>query len=802
MFKNYILTALRNILRSKLYTVINVFCLSVGITGAILIALLLNHEYSYDKYHLDHENIYRIEGKYTLGGSTDHFAITALPLAPALKEEFSEVKNYVRFHETPNFSIRIKRDDFVDNNFFYTDSTVFDVFSYEFVSGQPEGSLSQPNSVVLTSSASTKFFGNTQSIGEIIRINNENYTVTAIIEDVPMNSHLLFDGLISLSTYENAYTIDPDLFWSISGNYTYLQLHDDVPIERILENMEDFNRKYIEPSGSLLSATASFTATPLADIRFTDLQMSPPVASKTSLMILLIVAVFLIVIAAVNYTNLATARTTLRAKEIGVRKSAGATTSQILWQFLLESLLMAFLALFLSLLLLEFVLPGFNTLTDKAFTIFDVLRPYVLVQLILITAFTGLLAGAYPSFILSRINPALILKPVQHKTRGAALLRKILVVFQFAISVILISGTLTVNNQLNFLKNKDKGISLDNRIAMVLPGNESENEKIKRIQNRIAENPNILSTSKSSSIPGAGFNTVAVQAEADAGKYDAKITTNIVDEKFLALFDIDLIEGRNFHEDTPSDYGTTAIINESAAKYFGWHDDALGKTIKWQFDQNGIPQTHLRVIGVMKDHNFLNLNNPVTPLMFRLPSQEDRYNYLNIHHKEGKSQEVIQYLEHILRREEPDMVPNILVIERGYSESFTYEEKLGTIFGIFAVVCILVSFLGLFGLSSFMAEQRRREVGIRKVLGSSGAGILGLFYKEFAILIFTAIILAAPVSWFLLDNWLDSFIYRTDMSLKPLLLASLSAIFIAMVTVSFHTLKTARMNPVDTLRAE
>ncbi len=788
-------------MRSKLYAAINIFCLSVGITGAILIALLLNHELSYDKYHLNHQNIYRIEGHYTLGGSTDHFAITAPPLAPALKEEFSGVKNYVRFHDTPNLSVRTQEADFIENNFFYTDSTVFDVFTYKFVSGQPRGALSQPNTVVLTSSASNKFFGTTQATGEIIRINNENYTVTAVIEDVPLNSHLLFDGLISIATLENAYTIHPNYFWSISVNYTYLQLYDDVTIESILENMDDFNRKYIEPSGSLLSAKASFTGTPLTDIRFKVIQMSPPAASKTSLMILLVVAAFLVVIAAVNYTNLATARTTLRAKEIGVRKSAGATSSQILWQFLCESLLMAFLALLLSLLLIEIVLPGFNTLTDKAFTITDVLQPYILLQLIMITTITGLMAGAYPSFILSRMNPARILKPVHHKTGGSALLRKILVVFQFAISVILITGTLTVREQLDFLDNKDKGISLENRLALILNG-EPGNERIKRIQDNIAENPHILSTSKSSSIPGGGFNTVAVHAEADAGNYDAKITTNIVDEKFIDFFEIQIIEGRNFHEDTPGDHANTAIINQTAAKYFGWHDNALGKTIKWQFDQHGIPQTELKVIGIMQDHNFLNLNNPVTPLMLQLPNEEESYNYLNIHHAEGKSQEVIQYLEDYLRREEPDLLPNIQFIRQGYSESFSYEEKLGAIFGIFALVCILVSFLGLFGLSSFMAEQRRREVGIRKVLGSSGRGILALFIREFAILILTAILIAAPVSWFLLDNWLDGFIYRITMTPLPLLIASLSAIVIAMVTVSYHTLKTARMNPVDTLRSE
>lgn len=788
-------------MRSKLYAVINIFCLSVGITGAILITLLLSHELSYDKHHANHKNIYRIEGYYTLGGSTSYLAITATPLGPALKKELSGVKNYVRFQETSNLDVRTRHAEFIENDFFYTDSTIFDAFTHEFVAGQPAGALSEPNTVVLTKSASQRFFHHTQVVGEIIRINNEPFTVSAVIEDVPLNSHLLFEGLISIATLPEAYSIHPNLFWSIPLNYTYLQLYDDTTIESILNNLDGLQRKYIEPSGNLLSASADFTATPLADTRFKSVQMSPPTASKTSLLILLAVAVFLVIIAAANYTNLATARISLRAKEIGVRKSAGATTNQILWQFLCESLIMAFLALILSLLWLEITLPGFNNLADKSFHIADILQPSLLLQIILITALSGLIAGAYPSFILSRMNPVNILKPVQHNRGGSAKLRKTLVVFQFAISVMLITGTLTVREQLHFLQNKDMGLSVTHRLALLL-SEESDNDRIKRIENRIAENPHILATSKSISVPGGGFNTVAVQAETKVGFYDGKIAHNVVDETYIDFFNIELIEGRNFREDSPADFGRTAIINESAVRYFGWQDNALGKSIKWQFDQHGVPQTNLKVIGVMKDHNFLSLNNPVSPIMLQLPGEESTYNYLSIHHSEEKSREVIRYLENFLRSEEPDLLPNIHIIRHGYTEQFGYEERLGTLFGIFAVVCILVSFLGLFGLSSFMAEQRRREVGIRKVLGSSGRGILGLFIREFAILILTAILIAAPISWLLLHNWLDEFVYRITMTPAPLLLASLSAIIIALFTVSYHTLKTARMNPVDTLRAE
>lgn len=788
-------------MRSKAYAAINIFCLSVGITGALLIALLINDEYSYDRHHANYDDIYRVEGHYTLGGGTDHLAITPTPLGPALKNEFSNIKAYTRFQQIANLDVRTQSAEFIENDFWYADSTVFDVFTHRFIYGQPSSALSQPRTIVLTHTLSEKYFGTQNPVGQTIRANNTPYTITGVIEDVPYNSHMRFDALISFSTLDHAYSVSPDLFWSINVTYTYLLLFPDVAIESITGNLENFYSLYTEPAGKLLSARAEFTATPLKETRFKSILMSPPIANRTTLMVLGVVAIFLVIIAAVNYTNLATARAGVRAREIGIRKVSGATSFQIRRQFLAESVLTAFLALLLSLLLIEILLPGFNTLAGKNFTAMNLLEGKILLQAIAITLISGLLAGFYPAVYLSRMSPVQILRSSGNSQTGPAALRKSLVAFQFAISIMLIAGTLTVSDQLSYIYNRDKGIQINNRMVLSLHAINDES-RLETIETKLLESPYILGTTKSSSFPGGGYNTIAIQAQVEAGLFEGKITSNIVDHKFLELYNISLLEGRNFDDDLPSERGAAAIINQSAVEYFGWHENPIGKLISWQFNPDGTPQRHVRVIGVMKDHNYLDLTNPITPFMVQLYDADLDYNYISIHYDEGKVQEAVAHTEATLRSLEPDIIPNIYFPGENYRDAFSYQEKLGKIFAVFALVCIIVSFLGLYGLSSFMTRQRSREVGIRKVLGSSGWSILVLFLKEFGLLILISIVIAAPVSWLLLEQWLDTFFYRINQGASPYLIAAAIAITITIVTVSYHTFIASRKNPVDAIRTE
>lgn len=790
-------------MRSKLYTLINIFCLTVGISGAIIIALYLNHELSYDRHHEHHESVFRLEGNYHVGGSDQHLAITAFPLGPALKEDFSEIREYARIFTIDELLVRIGDREFMEQDFVFTDSTLFEVFTHPFIYGGPQGALSEPNTAVLTRSVSQKYFGDEDPVGKTIEANQNTYMVTGVVEDVPDNAHIRFDGLLAIHSANNAfaYSLDPRLFWNINMNYTYVRLHEGALPESILGNMEAFNEKYIDPVGGQIGATMELIFTPLRDTHFKRVQMAPATGSKTTLMIFLVVAVFLVVIAAVNYTNLATARASKRAREIGLRKVSGATRQQMVTQFLSESILVAAISLLISLLVVEVFLPGFNALAGKHFKLVHLLHGSLWLQVLMITLVTGLVSGMYPAFFLSRMKPTDIMKANLPNKGSSSRLRKALVVFQFFISVILIAGTITVERQLAFVQNKDMGFRVENRMVVTFTARETR-DRIEAIENVIRQNPNVTGTTKSLHVPGMGANLNAVRVQSGEEMADATISSNFVDPSFLDVLGIELQEGRNFDREMRADANMSVLVNEAAVRMYGWHEEPLGKMIQWNWDENGVPQTSLRVVGVMKDFNFLTLENPIEPLMLVIPESHLTFRHIIVEYLPGTEAELIPFLEETARSYEPARIPSIHPLSHGYRNQFESEEKLGKIFRIFALVCLLISFLGLFGLSSFTTEQRKKEIGVRKVLGSSGWSILAMFYKEFSILVLIASLLAAPVAWLLMNRWLQDFVYRIPMNAGPILLATVLALVTAILTVSYHTLMAGRMNPVDAIRAE
>lgn len=804
MIKNYIVSAWRNMMRSKVYTLINIFCLSVGITGAIFITLFVNHELSYDTYHENHRSIYRIEGKYEIAGGSNHLAITAFPLGPALKEEYSDVREYVRFYFQDDVLVNVNDKKFLEDLMAFTDSTVFEVFSFPFIYGNPQGALSEPNTVVLTKSLSEKYFGDQYPLGQILRIQQENFMVTGVIEDMPSNTHLQLKALMSMSSVasETVYSLSPGLFWNINSNYTYIQMHNSANIDKVFHNMDEFHEKYTLPMGRLIGASAKFTFTPLKEVRFSNILFSPESASSTTLMVLIIVAIFLVIIASVNYTNLSTARASVRAMEIGVRKASGATRKQIFYQFLSESLLLAIISLVISLLFIEIMMPAFNQLADKSFSLYDLLNWPHIFYVPFIVFLTGIMAGAYPAVFISGMKPADILKGSKGSAGGGSgFLRKTLVVFQFVISIMLITGTLMVDRQLSFLQNKDLGLEVSDRAVIRLQDQEVRS-RIQTLENLVKQNPDVIATTKSMSVPGRGFSKYAILIQSGNEMVEATVTANHIDHQFLDFFGIAIKEGRNFSEDIRSDANASVILNRTAVNYFGWHDNPLGRLVQWHFDADGNPQFSARVIGIVEDHNLLDLHHPIEPIMYILPENDQMYHHLIIHYRKGKDSEILSFLESGLQEFDPDNYPIISFVNKGYQEQFAAEERLGTIFGVFALVCIVISFMGLFGLSSYLTEQRKREIGVRKVLGSSIISILFMFYKEFLWLVIIASLIALPASWYFLERWLQEFVYRVDISAEPFVLSSILALAVALITVSYHIYRAASMNPVDALRAE
>ncbi|MEE4177499.1 MAG: FtsX-like permease family protein [Bacteroides sp.] len=803
MLKNFLISAWRNMVRSKLYTLINIFCLSVGITGATLIILYLNHELSYDTFHEKFERIYRLDGKYQVGGSFNHLAITPFPLGPALKLEFSQVEEYCRIFGQEDVLVKVEDREFLEDDFALVDTTFFEVFTHRFIHGQAEGALTEPNTLVLTESLSKKYFGQENPVGKQLLINQRNFQVTGVIEDFPDNATVKLNALLTInqSEHQRFYSLDSDLWWSINGNFTYILLHPGNSIESILGNMEAFNKKYVEPAGSQFGASAEFVAVPLRETHLTQVTYAPDPVSKTTLLIFSIVALFLIVIAAVNYTNLATARASQRAREIAMRKVTGATRQQMIVQFLSESLLVALISLILSLLLVEILLSGFNTLADKSFTLGNVFQGKIILQILLITFLTGILSGIYPAFFLSSMEPVTILKSINFKKGGSGLFRKILVIFQFAISIILVAGTLTVRKQLDYLQEKPLGFNPNNKLVITLQSAE-QRQGVETLEALIRQNPNITGTTKLAFAPAQGHNVNAVKVQSGTEMTETVIGTNFIDHEFLDLMKVQLKQGRGFEKELRADAQNSVIINEAAVKTFGWHEEPLGKAIEWQFGASDSLSSRFTVVGVFEDFHSVTLDRPIEPLMLLLPPEPVYYRCLIVEHLTGKEEETMDFLETTLREFDSSRLPNIFPLTQGFSQQFSAEKRQGIIFGIFALVCIFISFLGLFGLSSYLTEQRKKEVGIRKVLGSSGKSILLLFYREFLVLVLISSILSAPLIWFLMDKWLQGFPYRTTMNLWPILYATILALIVAILTVSYHTLRAARQNPVDAIRAE
>jgi putative ABC transport system permease protein len=803
MFKNYLTSALRNILRGRLYTFISIFCLAAGITGALLISLYVSHELSYDTHHEKHADIYRIEAVYQVAGGRDHLAITAFPLGPALMHEYSEVKAYVRFFIQEDMPVRIGDRIFTENQYAFTDSTVFDVFTHHFVYGQKEGALSEPNTAVLTRSLSEKYFGGENPVGQSIEAGIQTYMVTAVIEDLPENSHLRYQCLLSIGSIGGGamYSLDPNLFWNINYNYTYVLLHPGNHISSVIDNMEAFHEKYLDPFGGMISARAIFEATPLRGTHFKQISLSDDTVSRSILAVFSIVAMFLIIIAAVNYTNLATARAGRRAREIGMRKVAGATRKQLLVQFLMESLLVAFFALIISLLLVELILPLFNTLAGKTFHFKDFLQPGMIGNAIVITILTGLVSGVYPAVFLSRIEPALILKGSQQSGGMSGTLRKTLVVFQFAISIMMVAATFTVNQQLHYLQNKDLGFAKNARVVMHVPGGENRRQ-IETLEHTILQHPDVTGVTRTAGVPGSMYSKHAVRVSSGDQMTDAVISINFVGHNYLTLMEIPLIAGRDFDREQRSEAGSSALVNEAAVRMFGWQDNPVGQKIQYQFDEEGNVRHSVTVVGVMKDHHFLSLQHPIEPLMLEVSENLEVYENLIISYREGSEQQITGFLDESWRAFDATRVPNIRFIDQHFRQQYSAEERQGKIFASFALLCILISFIGLFGLASYTAEQRRREIGIRKVLGSSGWQILILFYREFVLLIAIAYPLAAPVAWLLMERWLQGFAYRIGVGYQPILLSGLLALGIAILTVSYHTFMSSRLNPAEAIRSE
>ena len=808
MYSSYFLSAIRNIQKSPFYAILNILGLTIGLTAFIFILIYVNDELSYDRHNKNHHKIYRLESEFDIGSKHDRFAVVPIPLGPALQMEYLEIESVVRFSDIDNQPFRHGEKEYYEEKFYFADSTVFDVFTHKLLIGNIDNALVEPNCIVITEKIAKKYFGNDNPIGKIIESSEGNqYKVTAVIENLPLNSHLKYDALVSMSTLsemmgsERYNSMEPMMFWNI-GLYAYVMLNENSSMENIHSKFPEFYDKYMRAIGDQINASFNLLSTPLCDVHLTsNLSGDEPTGNIAYVYIFSAVAIFMLILAAINYMNMATARSATRSREVGMRKVMGAEKKQLITQFLSESVIMAFIALIISLAIVYLLLPDFNTLSGKDLKIGTVFNPLFITIIAAVTFVIGLFSGSYPAFYLSSFLPLNVLKGnTSTSSKSTLLMRRILVVFQFFIAIVMIIGTLVVRDQLSFLNNKDLGYNKENVVILELQDEEFRN-KADIFRDKLLQSPHIEKVSNSTGVPGRIGWIQVMGIEQETEMKDIAVILAQCDYNFIDLMEFKFVEGRNFDKKMGTDDTAAIIINETAARQFGWYQDAIGKKIHYGYDENHESGRIMKVIGVVEDFHFLSLHNKIEPVVLFI-SQPKRF-YQSVRITDGHLQQALTDIENEWNNNGAKRPFNYKLLSQIQEEMYESEQKINTIFSIVAILTVFIALLGLFGLSSFTTEQRTREIGIRKVNGASVFDILWLLYKEFFILIVIAFVSAIPIAWWRLTIWLQtSFFYYTDIKIPLILFAGIIALLVGLLTISYYVVKAAISNPVDALKYE
>ncbi len=818
MLKNYFITAYRSIVKNKFYSILNIFGPAIGITCAILILLYVQEELTFDKHYKNYDRIYRLESDFNISGKATLAALVPIPMAPTLKDEFPEIKETTRFAGFGLQDILFQYKDlkFFEDKIYFADSTVFKVLDYKFILGSPDNALNEPNSIVVTESFASRYFGKENPMGEVLTTSNfGNCRVTGVIKDVPANSHLRFDCLLSMGTIVELAGVDNfnsrsvPSFWNISA-FGYIVLDDNARIEDLLAKFPGFYDKYMSSLGKQLNATFRLMATRVDKVHFgSKLEFDLPVGNINYILIFSLVGVFMLLIASLNYMNMATARSTNRSKEVGLRKVIGAGKGTLIRQFISESMVLVIIALILALIAAMFILPSFNTLTDKALKIGNLFEPVTFIFIIVITLFVGLISGSYPALYLSSFSPVEVLKSNVNPRQGKGMLRKILVVFQFAISGTLIIGTIIVSGQQRYIRNKDLGLNKEN--VMIIPVRDTAflNHKMQSFKDELLKLTDIQGVSSAALVPPLMASKVVFQIEKDSSMVELATSFSIVDHEFIDVMQMKILEGRNFERSRSSDLTQAFIVNEAAVKAFGWGNNALGKRIRFGINPNtGVAQREGVVIGVVKDFHFTSIHNPIEPFIFVVSSNPLAFFYVRI-----SNRNTIATIENVKRVQQDlgNTLPfNYFFFSDKLNEMYTAENKLNTLFNIFSLMTIFIACLGLLGLTSYVTEQRSRETGLRKIMGARVDQVVWLLNKDFLVLVLMSNLISWPVAYYLMDRWIQSFAYRMDFGLSPFVMATvvpfiislLITLAVAFTTISFLSVKAARANPINTVSRE
>lgn len=808
MLKNYIKIALRNLRKNPGYSFINIFGLALGMGISILILLFVQYELSYDTYHENSDRIVRASRAwFNQDGETSlHLGHAAPPFGPLLEQDFEgTVEEVVRFFQVSPL-LRYEDKVFVENRFFFADPEVFSMFSWNMIKGDPATALTHPDGLVITESMARKYFGSDDPVGKAIEFEVQEtrvpFQVTGVVEDVPENSHFKFDFLASMEPVVQFYGGYEEMMQNYGSNNfaTYLLLPEGYDYRRLQEQIPAFIDRHLGQSDQAVPASENtmLYLQPLTDIHLhSNLDSEIEANSRIEYVyIYTAIALFILIIACINFMNLSTARSANRAIEVGLRKVVGAERRSIMRQFIGESMVMALLSLLLAVFLVELMLPYINDFIDKNLSL-NLFRNYShLLGLTGLMLLVGLVAGSYPAFFLSGFEPASVLKG-SFKAGGAhERFRSVLVVVQFAISITLIVCMIVVYNQLDFMRNKDLGFDREN--IAVLPVSQQITSNYENVRSRLLGHPGIVNVSISSRVPsGRLLDSQDTEAEVNGElrDIDFRVADIHVSHNFLETFGIELAAGRNFDISLASDSTRAFILNEAAVRTIGWSspEEALDK----QFHYGG---RRGRVIGVVKDFNFESLHQSIAPIVFLIPEQ--RINSVTVKMRDNMREETLAFLEEQWASLRPGFPFTYYFVEDNFDEQYNAEERLGQLFGFFALLAVVIAALGLFGLASFTAQQRIKEIGIRKVLGATVTQIVLLLSKRFTLLVLAGILIATPIAWYAMQQWLENFAYSISIPLWAFVVAGGLSLLVAWGTIGYQSIRAAMSNPVKSLRSE
>ncbi len=796
MLKNNLFLVLRGLKKDLGFSAINLVGLAIGLGSCLLILLFVTHELSYDKGYDNADNVYRAVIDATIGGDETAFAIAPFAALPSFKEDISSIVTGVRVQDFDG-QVVVEGVNYEEEEILLADTSYFEVFSATFISGNAEEALDKPGSVVITASTAERLFGSVEAQGRALKINDMEMTISGVIEDPSVASHLSFDYLVSIMNLPEASRERRDAAWYDIGMLTYVVLAPGTDISQVEQEMANSIEKRAGERGRQVGIQFIFSLQPLKDIHLHSQRQAEFGANGNINYVYAfgVIAIFILLIACVNFANLSTARSTMRAKEVGVRKAVGAHQGDLIARFMTESFLTVVISMFLAFLFAVASLGWMNSVTGKELSMMSLATPTMIGGAVILLLFCTFIAGSYPAFVLSAFKPVLVLRGQIAGLSSKSYTRRGLVVLQFAVSIVLIIGTFVVRNQIDYLKNKPLGFDKE-AVAVIQMDTANDQATWESFKQTLLQQSTISNASFASGVPGnTGELRLFVPEGSDSSQTYATIVTR-VDQDFVDTYGMRMASGRFYSKSFPSDSPEAFVINQAAASSFGWTDEeAIGKTLEF----SGVQKS--TVIGVVEDYHYTALTQKIGPLAFYLSRQP--MGQLTVRFTKDGEMAAISAIEKAWSEFESQRPLDITFVDEDLASRYGDQETAGNLVSIFAILAILIAALGLFGLASFSVQRRTKEIGVRKVMGANAKQIIYLITSEFTSLLLIANLIAWPLAWYLLSSfWMTQFPYHPSLSVLPFLLAGILSLVVTLVATLYHSVSAANANPVDSLRSE